>query len=676
MTTDPNRKRSRVACTSCQSRKRKCSGGQPCTICAQCGTECHYDYFSRKKKDVKPSPYSGNYLQQSNVQAPGSTTATGPGSGGGDHPSAGREERGRSSPAETEAVYPTPLEANSGAAFVRRLGLKIDSAQTKLHRFAWNIGVRAPPLPPPKPRPIVDIITQEDMRTTVAIWFEKMDPSYGFIDRDHLLRQVSRRWLSPSSDSALGYGLYDGVLCGIAAMGYLYSRHRASPTEADLVESARVLLEQYAPSEPPTVDLVTGWALRVSYMRMTASPHATWLASCTLMHLIEAAGLHIELPDPEIKKEIRNPTSDDDYQPSADLRRRIFCMARHLNVWVSFELGRSRVVLHGANSLPPIRRGDATSTEVFELLPTSEALDPAKSQDARDLEAALAEVLDGVHYQKVVILGQCNLALCIFRRLRALSSSISPKLQDQVLSLSTTALRVARELNASYSPWHHIANVPFQIVCTLLAMDNRQSLALLEDAMNTLREVATQYDTDVMREAYSTAYLLVLLHQRRKEDDTKTIGRVLRINNVPTFPPPDQDGPGGPPSNGDNNNNPGPPLPVAAPAPAPPAPAMAPTTHGIPPPNAINNPNTSPMAHNMTSHPVPHNMAAVPHGHSQTPGPPVQGGSGQGQAHLPLHHSEFSWLGDLMIDMPSLQNFDLDQFLTMDVPWPLPEMGI
>ena len=41
-----------------------------------------------------------------------------------------------------------------------------------------------------------------------------------------------------------------------------------------------------------------------------------------------------------------------------------------------------------------------------------------------------------------------------------------------------------------------------------------------------------------------------------------------------------------------------------------------------------------------------------------------------------LNHSEFSWLGDLMIDMPSLQNFDLDQFLTTDVPWPLPEMGI
>jgi hypothetical protein len=42
----------------------------------------------------------------------------------------------------------------------------------------------------------------------------------------------------------------------------------------------------------------------------------------------------------------------------------------------------------------------------------------------------------------------------------------------------------------------------------------------------------------------------------------------------------------------------------------------------------------------------------------------------------PVSDAEFSWLGGLMIDMPSLQNFDLDQFLMTDVPWPLPEMGI
>lgn len=660
MNTDPNRKRSRVACTSCQSRKRKCSGGQPCTICAQCGTECHYDYFSRKKKDVKPSPYAGNILQPAATTTGNSsdlTNSTGP----------GVDERARSSPIEPDHIPPNSLQVNSGAAFVRRLGLRIDGAHaTRLHLFAWNIGVRAPALPPPRAAPIVDIITQEEMRQAIAVWFDKIDPSYGFIDRDYLLRQVSRRWLPPSSESALHYGLYDSVLCGIAAMGFLYSKYKASMAEANLVETARVLVEQHVVSEPPSIDLVTGWVLRVSYMRMTASPHATWLTSCTLMHLIEAAGLHIELPDSSLKA-----NDDNRNVASADLRRRLFWMGRHLNIWVSFELGRSRVVLHGANSLPPERRLDVSPTEVFELLPTSEGLDPAKSQDSRDLEAALSDVLDGVHAQRVLILGQCQLALCIFRRLRALNSTISPKLLDRTVALAATALRAARELNASFSPWHHIANVPFQIVCTLLAMDNQRSLALLGDAMQTMHEIATQYDTDIMREAYSTAYLLILLHQRRKEDDTRTISDVLKVNSVASFLPSYQDSHPSPQHGGR--------LGAGGPA-APTAPAVTNTAaaeaaaaanhglpHEIPPsygPPIPTNASASLLApNNITNHSPSH---SVPSQQQPLPQPPPP----------PPNLSEFSWLGDLMIDMPSLQNFDLDQFLTTDVPWPLPEMGI
>lgn len=650
MNTDSNRKRSRVACTSCQSRKRKCSGGQPCTICAQCSTECHYDYFSRKKKDVKPSPYSGNLLQPAANVFPATPGATTNGNSSDLASSAGPavDERARGSPIESDHIPPKCLQVNSGAAFVRRLGLRIDGAHaTRLHLFAWNIGVRAPPLPPARAAPIVEIISQDEMRHAIAVWFEKIDPSYGFIDRDHLLRQVSRRWLPPSSDSALPYGLYDAVLCGIAAMGFLYSRHRASMAEANLVETARVLVEQHVFSEPPSIDLVTGWVLRVSYMRMTASPHATWLASCTLMHLIEAAGLHIEIPDSGLKA-----INDNQSPANADLRRRLFWMGRHLNIWVSFELGHSRVVLHGANSLPPARRAEVSNTEVFELLPTSEGLDPAKSQDSRDLEAALSDVLDGVYVQRVLILGQCQLALCIFRRLRALNSTISSKLLDRTVTLAATALRAARELNASFSPWHHIANVPFQIVCTLLAMDNRTSLALLGDAMQTMHEIVTQYDTDIMREAYSTAYLLILLHQRRKEDDTRTIGQVLKANSVESFLPPHQDGHLSEPNRGG-----GPGMPATSNTAA-----AAATTHGLshvlPHGNPIpTNANISPL--------IPNHITSHPASHSVLPPPSSS-----------LDHSEFSWLGDLMIDMPSLQNFDLDQFLTTDVPWPLPEMGI
>jgi hypothetical protein len=128
--------------------------------------------------------------------------------------------------------------------------------------------------------------------------------------------------------------------------------------------------------------------------------------------------------------------------------------------------------------------------------------------------------------------------------------------------------------------------------------------------MLTLKEVVTVYDTDVMREAYSTAYLLVAMHQRRKEDDTRALADVLRANSAAAAVFGQQDDGGG--GNGLAGKD-------------------SEKTH----------------------------LEEV-----------VQ------QTHAPVSDVEVSWLGDLVIDMPSLQNFDMDQFLMTDVPWPLPEMGI
>jgi hypothetical protein len=135
--------------------------------------------------------------------------------------------------------------------------------------------------------------------------------------------------------------------------------------------------------------------------------------------------------------------------------------------------------------------------------------------------------------------------------------------------------------------------------------------------MHTLREVLAAYDTPVMREAYSTAYLLIAMHQRRKEDDTRALAEVLRVNAAAAAPPPS-------------------------------------ATNG----NATADDD---LSHEPASQP----QSQLPQQSLQIPEP-----------NGPVSDAEISWLGDLVIDMPSLQNFDLDQFLMTDVPWPLPEMGI
>ncbi|KAL2825655.1 hypothetical protein BDW59DRAFT_72050 [Aspergillus cavernicola] len=532
--TEQSRKRSRIACTSCQSRKRKCSGDQPCTTCAQFGADCHYDLLARKKKDIRhfqTQSVSSSLLSPTTVQN--------------DIAAKRQQQDQQSNPAALAGLLLKALEANSGAAFARRLNPKNDVAGApKLHLFGWNVGARYPTpkwaqaLSSVKPRPVVEIISQDEMRSLASIFFERVDPCYPFVDRDTLLRQVSRRWLLPMTSESLGFGPDDAVLCGVAAFGYLFSRRQATSTELQLVESARSILEQSLQSEPLSpVEKLTGWVLRVAYLRMTTTAHAAWMASCSLMHLIEAMGMHIE---PSSNIALDRTSTPESCNP--ETRRRLFAMARHLNVWISFELGRSRVVLQGATSLPPSPRpttngfSPTPTTDIFNLLPISESLDPNEAQDVSNLEFALTDVLDITYFQPHLILVQCNLMLCIYRRLRVLNSITSGDLLDRVLALSGRGLKAVSELVSLSSPWHQIANVPFQVMCTLLAIDNRASLAMLRDAMRTLHEVASAYDTEVMREAYTTAYLMIVMHQRRKEEDMRTLKDVLQFNPAISIP--------------------------------------------------------------------------------------------------------------------------------------------
>ncbi|OJJ48895.1 hypothetical protein ASPZODRAFT_60730 [Penicilliopsis zonata CBS 506.65] len=489
------RKRSRIACTSCQLRKRKCSGEQPCSNCAQSGSGCYYDFQSRKKKDVKANGKPGLAInpppKRTNLQ----------------------DDQG------VDRI--SSVEANSGAAFVRKLGLTIDPTHApRLHMFAWNVGPRGSPGSTclGADATVVDIISQAEMVALSTVYFDRVDPCYSFIDRETLLHHVDKRWLSTSNAP----DAYDAVLCGVAAFGFLFSRRSAPAAEHQLLEAARLILEQHLSDETPSVAVVTGWVLRAAYLRMTATPHIAWMASCSLMHLVEAAVL---------MQQSLGPNTNTD----PEIRRRLFGMARHLNTWISFDLGRSRVVLQGSTTLPPTPRTGDYTTELFHLLPASESLDPTNTTtaDGSGLEASLADVLDVVHAVAPLILAQCNLVLCIYRRLRVATPTISPGLLDRILTLAGKSLAAAREMAAVSNPWHQIANVPFQIVCTCLAIDSRASLALLGEAMRALHAVRDAYDTPVTREAYSTAYLLVRLHRHRREEDTRVLASVLE-NDPPT----------------------------------------------------------------------------------------------------------------------------------------------
>ncbi|OJI88405.1 hypothetical protein ASPTUDRAFT_134689 [Aspergillus tubingensis CBS 134.48] len=403
------------------------------------------------------------------------------------------------------------LEVNSGAAFVRKIGLKVDPANApKLNLFGWNVGRRKSPagLAPVAAFPIVEILSLMQMRTLANVYFSKVDPCYGFIDSSEFFRRMDNRWQPNAVEST-----YDGVLAGVAALGCLFSGTNINITESHLVELARSISETHVGSVRPSLHLVTVWTLRVIYLRMTAPPYPAWVASSTLMHLIEASRLN-------------QLTADDDRD--LDTRRRLIGVAQHLNLWISYDLGLSRVPLGSdALGLPSSRPGDFT-TELLGLLPVTASLGPETQRPDQEIEELLHQTLNRAHTKPPSLLCQCNLVLCLLRRLRLTNLTASPTTMTKVLDLLKRSLCAAREMVADCSPWHHVPNVPFQMISIILEMDTSPALELLPEAMQTLRVVASTYDTETMREAYNTACLLILLYERRRRADTKLLSTVLQ----------------------------------------------------------------------------------------------------------------------------------------------------
>ncbi|KAJ5364125.1 Protein RDR1 [Penicillium cataractarum] len=496
------RKRALLACIPCRERKRKCDGREPCCTCTSWGYDCYYlarRPRSRKVRDPTPDAQPKAHSPPKSTSRPSITE-----------------------PIEVEADrggLVRRMEANSGAAFVRKLGLKIDPAKApKLNLFSWNIGTRQPasPITSTSTLPIVEIAALDHMKAMALVYFDKVHPCYGFIDRGAFFERLDLRWKSP-----LLWDIYDSTLAGVAALGCLFSLRDATITEQHLIRTARAVLDMQHLSGPPSIDLLTGWTLRSIYLRMTDSPHSTWIASSTLMHLVEASGLHPE------SHSVLPPR----VQCDPDIQRRLVGVAHHLNVWTSYDLGLSRVSFQKNDlpALPSPKPGDCT-VEVLRLLPVSVSLDPGRTKDETDLTSTLSSLLEGTHTQPPSVMAQCNLVLCILRRIHTQNLDIPSELAAKVLRLLKKGLGCARGMVMDCSPWHQVANVPFHIICVLLVMDTRSSLAMLPEAMQTVELVASTYDTETMREAYRAACLLVMLHQQRRKDDLAVLGEALNVH--------------------------------------------------------------------------------------------------------------------------------------------------
>ena len=99
-------------------------------------------------------------------------------------------------PSQEDVSKLRSMEANSGIAFTRLLGQRLDpSSGPKLFTFGWNLGAATHMRPISTPIP--DLLGQDQMYAMAKLYFENVHPLYGFLDRDWVLEQMSLRWAQP-----------------------------------------------------------------------------------------------------------------------------------------------------------------------------------------------------------------------------------------------------------------------------------------------------------------------------------------------------------------------------------------------------------------------------------------------------------------------------------------------
>ncbi|CAG8029043.1 unnamed protein product [Penicillium olsonii] len=500
-TSTPLRQRSTRACLPCRQRKRKCDGKVPCNTCIGYGYDCNYDSAqapSNKKRQLEPEQTS---------QAAKAVRTSEP---------QGREHDPPSASGILDSTKSRYVGRYSCVAFPLCVGLELQAAKPpRLHSFAYHAGIRREPESEARLQ-LVQRMSWNTIRRQLDFYFITIHPVFGFLNKSSVYERCEKHWHGqPQSPD------FEAIVSGLAALTSLFNGSLDREKEMWLALHAKEILEDPFISRFPSIDQVAAWILRTLYLRATTRPHVAWICSCTLMHLVEATGLH------------QNPKSlilatgglEDSTSELSNALERTAWAAHCLHVIIAYEYGRSVMDLDfSLHKSPPLSTGvDDFTPELcalVEVVPLSKATDPGVA--IHELSTALSQLAEKFASHEFLILVRADLGFSVYRRLRLLKSNLRESLLEEVIAMGMSALPAARTLVSQNQPWWNVISTVFQFVCVLLAIDTQASLTHLPEVMDTLEMIVDQLDTHLANEAIATArgLLRALLEKRRRSIET------------------------------------------------------------------------------------------------------------------------------------------------------------
>lgn len=505
------RQRSKQACIPCRRRKRKCNGKMPCDICKGYGYDCEYEAGSQTGQLKRRLPWDESLSQ------PGSKVA--------------RLAHSQDTPKQSTSpsMLPGVLEPSkaryvdrySSIAFPLYVGLEVQATKLpRLHSFAYHTGIRKEP-PCSVSSKVTEKIPWNAARRLIEVYTAVIHPIFGFLDMKKFRTLCEEHWHGQPQDM-----VFEAVISGVIALASLFSGQLDQETEMWFMLHAKEILEDCAISRFPSLEQIAAWILRIVYVRCTGRPHVAWLSSCTVMHLVEATGLHHA---PEF---VMQTTGNITPTPEmSHIMNRTAQVARCLHVLIAFEYGRSimSVNRHVLEQAVSTDREDLTPQlcALVATVPTYQSNeDPSATM--QELFSALDDITELNVDNEFLALLRADLALGIYRRLRVMDAKFRPHHNDRVIAAGTAAIPAARKLACQNQPWWNVIGSVFQFTCALLVMDAPTSGEKLSEAMESLEVIVGQLDTHLAREALSTARQLVRASLEKKRKDIDALERIIR----------------------------------------------------------------------------------------------------------------------------------------------------
>ncbi|KAJ6446251.1 hypothetical protein O9K51_01022 [Purpureocillium lavendulum] len=403
--------------------------------------------------------------------------------------------------------------ASAAMAFPHILGMALGSdSPPKMHSFAYNFGIR-----PEEASSAHDLlgklISEDDLGFFSDVYFSEMAPITDFMDSRIYARRC-RDYYHGSGNAAVAFG---GVAAGVAALGSFLSTNR-HPREADLVEYAKSILDDPASMRMLSVEHIIAWGLRLLYLRATARPNSAWIASCTVMHLCEAVGLHEE----ENIQKMASVASAAALGHDAERLRRIFWIAWAGHHLLSYEYDRSAVRFRAVTcqAIVPMAGSVADQfVEMAQIIPAANSPFRLGCQPSSPSEE-LSERLKALNKLQIahpfLVVTKADIAFCFYRRIYQLRAGMPDETIRLIVDIGNAAVEAAEQLASQGRLfWNAIGSV-FHYACVLLAIDMPAASAHIAVAFSGLEKLAVTADTGPTREALSMARHLLSLKMEKK----------------------------------------------------------------------------------------------------------------------------------------------------------------